>query len=33
MDIKSFLDSTYLKTAEQAGISEVENKKLIVNFE
>jgi deoxyribose-phosphate aldolase len=31
MDIKSFLDSTYLKTAEQAGISEIENKKLIVN--
>jgi deoxyribose-phosphate aldolase len=32
MDIKSFLDSTYLKTAEQAGISELENNKLIVNF-
>ena len=31
MDIKLFLDSTYLKTAEQAGISEIENKKLIVN--
>jgi len=31
MDIKSFLDSTYLKTAEQAGISEIDNKKLIVN--
>jgi deoxyribose-phosphate aldolase len=31
MDIKSFLDSTYLKTAEQAGISEIENRKLVVN--
>ena len=31
MNIKSFLDSTYLKTAEQAGISDVENKKLIIN--
>jgi deoxyribose-phosphate aldolase len=31
MDIKSFLDSTYLKTAEQAGISEIENKKLVLN--
>ena len=31
MDIKSFLDSTYLKTAEQAGISENENEKLVVN--
>ena len=26
MDIKQFLDSTYLKTAEQAGISEAENR-------
>jgi deoxyribose-phosphate aldolase len=31
MNIKSFLDSTYLKTAEQAGISENENKKLVLN--
>ncbi|MDH4403212.1 MAG: deoxyribose-phosphate aldolase [Flavobacterium sp.] len=31
MDIRSFLDSTYLKTAEQAGISENENTKLVVN--
>ncbi len=31
MDIKSFLDSTYLKTAEQAGISKNENVKLVVN--
>lgn len=31
MDIRSFLDSTYLKRAEQAGISENENTKLVVN--
>ena len=31
MDIKSFLDSTYLKTADQAGISENENAKLVAN--
>lgn len=31
MDIKSFLDSTYLKTSEQAGISDIENNKLILN--
>ena len=31
MDIKSFLDSTYLKTAEQAGISDNENRKLAFN--
>ena len=31
MDIKSFLDSTYLKTAEQAGIGENDNSKLVVN--
>jgi deoxyribose-phosphate aldolase len=31
MDIKSFLDSTYLKTPEQAGITENENIKLVVN--
>lgn len=32
MNIKQYLDSTYLKTAEQAGISEVENKKIATNF-
>ena len=31
MDIRSFLDSTYLKRAEQADISENENTKLVVN--
>ena len=31
MDIKSFLDSTHLKTAEQAGIGENDNAKLVVN--
>ena len=31
MDIKSFLDSTYLKTADQAGLSENDNRKLVVN--
>ena len=29
MDIKQYLDSTYLKTAEQAGISEQENEKIV----
>lgn len=29
MDIKQFLDSTYLKTAEQAGVKEDENKKVV----
>ncbi len=29
MDIKKYLDSTYLKTAEQAGISEQENKEIV----
>lgn len=32
MDIKSFLDSTYLKTAEQAGISDIENSKIVQTF-
>lgn len=32
MNIKQYLDSTYLKTAEQAGISEVENKKIAKQF-
>ena len=31
MNINSFLDSTYLKTAKQAGVSENENRKLVVN--
>ena len=32
MNIKSYLDSTYLKTAEQANISEKENTVLVQNF-
>jgi deoxyribose-phosphate aldolase len=32
MNIKHYLDSTYLKTAEQAGISEKENIKLVAFF-
>lgn len=32
MNIKSYLDSTYLKTAEQAKISEKENSVLVQNF-
>jgi deoxyribose-phosphate aldolase len=32
MNIKSYLDSTYLKTAEQANVSENENTALIQNF-
>ena len=32
MNIKSYLDSTYLKTAEQAKISEKENTVLVQNF-
>ncbi len=32
MNIKQYLDSTYLKTAEQAGLSEVENKKVVQQF-
>ena len=31
MDIKLFLDSTYLKTAKEAGVSENENVKLVAN--
>jgi deoxyribose-phosphate aldolase len=31
MNIKYYLDSTYLKTAEQAGISENENSKIVAN--
>ena len=32
MNIKHYLDSTYLKTAEQAGISEAQNKKIVADF-
>lgn len=32
MDIKQYLDSTYLKTAEQAGLSEADNQKLVQQF-
>lgn len=32
MDIKQYLDSTYLKTAKQAKISEKENTVLVQNF-
>lgn len=31
MDIKQYLDSTYLKTAAQAGISEEENKEIVIS--
>lgn len=31
MNIKDYLDSTYLKTAEQAGISEIENTAIVVS--
>lgn len=32
MDIKNFLDSTYLKTAVQAGITDAENTKIVQGF-
>lgn len=32
MNIKQYLDSTYLKTAEQAGVSDIENKKIAKQF-
>lgn len=32
MNIKSYLDSTYLKTPEQAGLSVAENTKVVKNF-
>lgn len=32
MDIKNYLDSTYLKTAEQAGLSVAENNKIVKSF-
>ena len=31
MNIKDYLDSTYLKTASQAGISENENREIVIN--
>ena len=31
MNIKDYLDSTYLKTANQAGISENENTEIVIN--
>jgi deoxyribose-phosphate aldolase len=31
MNIKDYLDSTYLKTANQAGISENENREIVIN--
>jgi len=32
MNIRNYLDSTYLKTAAQAGVTEIENKKIALNF-
>jgi deoxyribose-phosphate aldolase len=32
MNVKSYLDSTYLKTPEQAGLSEMENVKVVEGF-
>jgi deoxyribose-phosphate aldolase len=32
MDVKNYLDSTYLKTAEQAGLSESENEIVAIGF-
>jgi len=32
MDIKQYLDSTYLKTPEQSGISDAENEKIVKGF-
>ena len=32
MNIRNYLDSTYLKTATQAGLTEIENKKMALNF-
>ncbi len=32
MDIRNYLDSTYLKTAEQAGVSETENRKIVADY-
>ena len=32
MNIKQYLDSTYLKTALQANLAEIENTKVVENF-
>ena len=32
MNVKNYLDSTYLKTNEQAGLSEQENEKVAKGF-
>lgn len=32
MDIKQYLDSTYLKTAQQAGLTDAENEKAAIHF-
>lgn len=32
MDIRNYLDSTYLKTADQAGVSESENRKIVADY-
>lgn len=32
MNIKQYLDSTYLKTAEQAGVNEIENTEIVKKF-
>ena len=32
MNIKQYLDSTYLKTASQANLSETENTKIVQDF-
>lgn len=31
MDLKTYLDSTYLKTAQQAGLSDIQNKKKVIH--
>ena len=32
MDVKQYLDSTYLKTAEQANLSEEKNTEVVADF-
>ena len=32
MNLKQYLDSTYLKTAEQAGVTEKENTEIVQKF-
>ncbi|MCG2610823.1 deoxyribose-phosphate aldolase [Flavobacterium sp. SM15] len=32
MDIRQYLDSTYLKTASQAGLTKAENREVVINF-